>query len=94
MLGQVWAFVRDVYLGSAQFEADGCNLRPPQYLLQALAATAVAMASGPGRYAVEAAAGPLDAATNSDQVQQARVTEFQESKRLVADSGFAFRFGT
>ena len=68
MLGQVWAFVRDVYFGSAQFEADGCNLRPPQYLLQALAATAVAMASGPGRYAVEAAAGPLDADTNSDQV--------------------------
>ena len=66
----------------------------PQYLLQALAASVLAMASGSGRYALEAAAGPLDSASNLDQVQQARVREFREANRLLDDADFAFSFST
>ena len=66
----------------------------PQYLLQALAASLLAMASGSGRYALEAAAGPLDSASNLDQVQQARVREFREANRLLDDADFAFSFST
>ena len=51
-------------------------------------------ASGSGRYAAEAAAGPFDSASNLDQVQQARVREFREANRLQDDGDFAFHFTT
>lgn len=66
----------------------------PRYWLQAAGATVLATASGPGRYAVEATAGPLDSATVLDQVQQVRVREFRESRQLGSDSDFAFCFNT
>ena len=46
------------------------------------------------RYAAEAAAGPLDSASNLDQVQQARVREFRETNNLQEDSGFPFHFSS
>lgn len=73
---------------------EEASLWPLQYWLQAVGATVLAMASGPGRYAAEVAAGPIDAATNLDQVQQARAREFRDSRKLADDADFAFYFNT
>ena len=82
-------------LGNPNLVPPGAELHgSPQYLLQALVATVLAMASGSGRYALEAAAGPLDSASNLDQVQQARIREFREANRLLDDADFAFCFST
>ena len=59
-------------------EAGGPNLWPP-----VLASSCGRNCLGHGGcYAVEAAAGPLDSATDLDQVQQVRVTEFREVDSL------------
>ena len=86
--------VKGVQSGLVVHGDEEASLWPLQYWLQAVGATVLAMASGPGRYAAEVAAGPIDAATNLDQVQQARAREFRDSRRLADDADFAFYFNT
>eukprot|EP00435_Cladocopium_sp_Y103_P041799 s2906_g11.t1 len=52
------------------------------------------MASGHGRYAAEAAAGPLHPDTNLTQVQQAQVREYREKYLLFNDADFAYAFSS
>eukprot|EP00435_Cladocopium_sp_Y103_P033272 s2435_g8.t1 len=76
------------------WDPHNADASSPQFVLQVFGASALAMASGHGRYATEAAAGPLDAETNLTQVQQARVREYREKYLLFDDADFAYAFSS